>query len=227
MRAAGLVVAATLADLRARSRPGSRTARARRRRRARHPHRWRDAVLHGLPRVPGRRSAPRSTTRSCTASPVPGCSPRATSSRSTAARSWPAGTATRRSPSRSARSAPRLAELSRGHPTRHVARHRRRPARAARSATSRPPSRPTSGRADPVRDRGGLHRPRDRLGHAPAPGRAEPRPGGQRVRSSCRGMALAIEPMMTAGDPADSRPRRRLDRGDRRRVAGRPTGSTR
>ena len=44
-----------------------------------------------------RRSASRSTTRSCTASPARGCSTPATSSRSTAGRSWTAGTATPRS----------------------------------------------------------------------------------------------------------------------------------
>ena len=40
------------------------------------------------------------------------------------------------------------------------------------------------------------------------------------------GMALAVEPMVTLGQPRDRGARRRLDRGHRRRLAGRRTSST-
>ena len=107
MRRAGLVVGRTLELLRASVRAGISTGEL-------------DAIAEdhirssGRPVVPGAttasaRSAPRSTTRSCTASPATGCWPTATWSPSTAERSFRttpggAGTAMPRSPSRSARS---------------------------------------------------------------------------------------------------------------------------
>ena len=82
MRAAGLVVGRTLSGCARPVAPGVTTARARRARRGVDPRRpARVPSFLGLPRLPGRRSAPRSTTRSSTASPATGCSARATSSR--------------------------------------------------------------------------------------------------------------------------------------------------
>ena len=87
---------------------------------------------HGVPRDA---SAPRSTTRSCTASPATGCCATATWCRSTAGRSWTAGTATRRSPSPVGdgrrRASPSCSEVHRGGA---VARHRRTPGSAAGSS---------------------------------------------------------------------------------------------
>ena len=98
MREAGLVVGRTLALLAPAVAPGHQHRRPRRHRRVRHPRRGRGARRSWATTASRPRSAPRSTTRSCTASRArTRCCARATSSRSTAARSSTAGTATRRS----------------------------------------------------------------------------------------------------------------------------------
>ena len=50
-----------------------------------------------------------------------------------------------------------------------------------------------------LRDRRGLHRPRHRLGHAPAAERPQRRPP-RRGPKLVEGLALAVEPMITLGD---------------------------
>ena len=72
----------------------------------------------------------------------------------------------------------------------------------------------------------GLRRPRHRhrrcTSRPTCPTSAAPAAGP----SWCQGLALAVEPMVTLGSKRDRRARRRLDRGHRRRLAGRPTSST-
>ena len=126
------------------------------------------------------------------------CSRRATSSRSTAGRSSTAGTATPRSPRRSAGSttrAPRLMEVTEAASRAGIAQMvdgnrlvRHRPRRAG------------GGRAAGLLGGPGLRRPRHRHGHAREPRRAELRPAAARARSSA-GQVFAVEPMVNAGAP--------------------------
>ena len=79
MRAAGLVVTAALERMRAAVAPGVSTADLDAIAEEMIRERRRDPVVQGLPRLPGARSAPRSTSRSCTPSRRRRrCSPRAT-----------------------------------------------------------------------------------------------------------------------------------------------------
>ena len=93
----GLVTAASLDAVARRHPPGHHDARARRDRRSGDPSRAAGARTSSSFRATGTRSAPRSTTTSCTASRATACCSRATSCRSTAAPRSTAGTATRRS----------------------------------------------------------------------------------------------------------------------------------
>ena len=79
--------------------------------------------------------------------------------------------------------------------------------------------------AGAVRDPRGLRRPRHRLGDAPAAQRAQLRrcrPGPQAGAGPGAGRRADGD----AGQPRGRRARRRLDRRDHRRLAGRPTSST-
>ena len=135
-----------------------------------------------------RRSAPRSTTRSCTASRARGCCARATRSRSTAARSSTAGTATRRSRCRSARCRAELDRAAAGHRGVDVARASPRPRLGGRlDRHQRTRSRATSRVAGRLRHRRGVRRPRHRHRDAPGPARAQLRPPGPRPEAGRRG----------------------------------------
>ena len=200
MREAGLVVGRPSSA--ARRRPARRHHRgARRDRRGQHPRPRRHAVLPGLPRLPRRRSAPRSTTRSCTASP----------DRATRAARRRHGLhrlrrdrrrlARRRRDHRaaSARSRAELTELMRvteesmwpASPP---------PASAAGSPTSRHAVE-TYVRASQRRLRHprGLRRPRHRHRDAHGPARAQLRPARAAGPSWSPGHGLAVEPMVTLG----------------------------
>ena len=190
MREAGLVVARALKAC-------SRGARSR----GHHRRTWTMSLakVHRRPRrdirtswatggFPRRRSAPRSTTRSCTASRRDRCCGTATSSRSTAARSWTAGTATPRSPFAVGEIAPRgWPSCSPGHRGVDVGRHRRRCRRAAGSTdVVAARSRATSAASAPprqVRHRRGLRGPRHRHRDAHGPARAELRRARPRPRA--------------------------------------------
>ena len=199
---------------------------ARRPRRGEHPRGRRRAVLQGLPRLPRARSAPRSTTRSCTASPGervlrdgrPGLA-------STAVRSSTAGTATRRSRSRSARCdgrAPAPARVVRGL---DVGRDRRGQRRAARVADIGARSRRTCApraRTASSRSYGGhgigteMHRTRT------CSTTAQPGTGPQLVE----GIALAVEPMITLGTHAHAACSTTTGPWSPGTAAGPPTSST-
>ena len=153
------------------------------------------------PRLPGDRSAPRSTTRSCTASPVTGCSPTATSSRSTAARSWTAGTATRRSRSPSARSPAEVAGADAGHrggacgagsPRRALGGRVTDISHARRDLRPRPAAATASSRTTAATASAPRCTSRPNVPNYGRPGR-----GPKLVP----GLALAIEPMVTLGEP--------------------------
>jgi methionyl aminopeptidase len=92
MRRAGLVVAEALAAVRESATPGVTTAQLDAVAAEVIADHHATGVVPGLPRISGPRSACRSTTRSCTASPGLACSNPVMSSRSTAARSSTGGT---------------------------------------------------------------------------------------------------------------------------------------
>ena len=204
MRAAGLVVGAhARGAARGGGRPGVTTARPRRARRDDDPRRRRDPVVHGLPASgsPPDRSAPRSTTRSSTASPAPGRCATATSSPSTAARSSTAGTATPRSRSPVGEVAGRAARADRGSA-------RRRMWRGLAAAPERRPAHRHRPRGRELRAgrRAGYGIVEEYGGHGIGTEmHQEPhvlnygRPGrGPRLQ---QGLVLAVEPMVTLGSP--------------------------
>ena len=202
MREAGLVVGRTLELLRDAVRPGrhhGRRSTPSPRTSIRDHGRRSPSFLgyHGYPA----RSAPRSTTRSCTASRATACCATATRSRSTAARSCTAGTATPPSPCRSARSTAAAAELSRV--TEEAlwaglaAAAGRRPARRHRHA----PWRPTCARS-PAERRTASSRSTSATASAPRCTWTRTCPTtthGGKSPPLVPGMALAIEPMVCAG----------------------------
>ena len=234
MRVAGLLVGETLELLRATVVAGISTARARRDRRAAHPRApagcrrsWATATRRSRPR-----SAPRSTTRSCTASRARGCSRdgdvisidcgaivdgwHGDAAITVAVGEVPA----------------EVTELMRVTEELAVGRHRRRAARRpgqrhlARGGVPRP--RPGAGRADGaaygiVEDFTG-HGIGTAMHQAPnVPNYGKPGRGPKLER----GLALAVEPMVTLGTRAHRDGRRRVDRRSPSTAPGQPTSSTR
>ena len=145
------------------------------------------------------RSAPRSTTRSCTASRATGCCADGdVDLASTAARSSTAGTATPRSRCRSARSPPTLVALMRVTEESLWRGHRRGPPRRPghRHLPRGREPRPRPGR---LRHPRGLRRPRHRHRDAPAARTCPTSAGRAAAPKLVEGLALAVEPMVTLG----------------------------
>ena len=215
---AGRVVAEMHERIRAAIRPGVTTGELDRIGREVIESRGAHVELPRLPRVPGRdlRVAQRRDRAR-----HPGrrrCSTRATSSPSTAGRSSTAGTATPPSPPRSARSTAEAAAPHRGH------RASRSMAGIAAMVAGRPPGRRRRRRAGGRRGRrvlggAGVRRPRHRHGRCTRSPRSRTTAGRARAPSSRAGMVLALEPMVNVGRARHRPPRRRLDRGHRRRLA--------
>ena len=219
MRRAGLVVGRTLELLRAAVRPGVTTPRSTPSPRtpsappARPRRSW-------ATRGSRRRSAPRSTTRSCTASPATGelregdlvsldCGAIVDGWHGDAAITVPVGDG-RAGADRPGRATPRPPCGPASPP----------PGSAAGSATSRAPS--SRGCAS----RGAYGILEDYTGHGIGTAMHQPPdvPNVGRAGRGARlveGIALAVEPMVTLGSHDDRAARRRLDRGHRRRLLGR------
>ena len=231
MRAAGALVARTLAAVAALAGPGVSTAELDAVAEQTIRDARRGAVVPGLPRLPGvdlrlgqradRARHPVARRR---------CWPTATWCPSTAARSWTAGTATRRSPSRSATcraGRPRAVGRLRGGA---LGRHRRGPRRAAGSRTS-PYAVQTSFAAAAAARRADY-------GSSPSTAAtASARPctwtrscPTTATRARARGCArdgAGDRADAHRGRPRDAGARRRLDRGHRATARARCTGSTR
>ena len=231
MREAGLLVGRTLEVLREAVRPGITTGDLDRIAEEHIRDNGGVPSFKGYSASPGR-SARRSTRRWCTASRGPAkCCGTATSCRSTAARSSRAGTATRRSPSRSGRSPPEQRRLLRG--DRDVA-----VARAGGRAGRRPAHRHRAAIEAYVRSQGSygivegygghgigteMHQDPHVLNHGP-PGRGPVLEPGMCSRSSRWSTSARRTPRSwtTAGRSSPRRPVLRALRAHVRGDAGRP-----
>ena len=212
--------AETLEMLRAAGPPGRHDRRARRHRGGQHPRPRRHPVVPGLRHRPSRRrSARRSTTRWCTASPARRARGRRHHlDRLRRDRRRLARRRRDHRPDRRGRSRGHRADA--GHRGVPVARHRGGPAR-------RPGHRHLARGRDHVRSRGATASSRTTSATASAP-RCTWRPTSPTTAAAAadptlvEGLALAVEPMVTLGHQGDGPPRRRLDRGHDRRLQGRP-----
>ena len=159
----------------------------------------RQAGLHGLPRLPGGASAPRSTRRWSTASPQEAEAREGDLMKLDFGVFYRASAATRRAPCRWARSSPEAQGAGRGHPRVAGQGHRADACPGNRLGDIGTPSRPTSRRrasrwcATSWATASARRSTRPRRCRTTAP----PAPG-TRLRP---GLVLAIEPMVNAGHP--------------------------